>query len=95
MSLENTCDWAVVATCEVKNNGVKETFKKIIATFNYPFLAQDYIDKCLPVENKHRFEVKAIKDIVNPKNTHESICYKCHSVIENDNFCAICGACIS
>lgn len=58
--IENTCTWAVVATCEAKNNGVIETFKKIIATFDYPFLAQDYIEKCLPLENRNKFEVIAL-----------------------------------
>ena len=60
MKLENNCNWAVVATCEAKNNGVNEKFKKIIATFIYPFKAQDFIDKCLPAERKDKFEVVSI-----------------------------------
>lgn len=53
----NNTNWAVVATCTAKNDGKMETFKKIIATFNYPFHAHDFIEKCLPEENRDRFEV--------------------------------------
>lgn len=52
--------WAIVATCTVKNNGKNENFKKVIAAFTYPFLAQEYIDKCLPPENRDRFRIERI-----------------------------------
>lgn len=42
--------WAVVATCSAKNDGVVETWQKVCALFNYPFLAEDYIKKCLPTD---------------------------------------------
>lgn len=58
--MKNTCEWAVVATCTAKNNGVNEEFQKIIATFEYPFLANDYIEKCLPIENRNNFEIVAL-----------------------------------
>ena len=59
-NLKNETMWAVVATCTAKNNGIYEDFKRIIATFNYPDAAQDFIDKCLPAENKDKFEVTAL-----------------------------------
>ena len=61
--LENNCTWAVVANCEAKNDGVIEKFQKIIAVFNYPSAAHDFIDLCLPVENKEKFEVVNIEKL--------------------------------
>jgi hypothetical protein len=60
MALTNNLGWAVVATCTAKNNGVNENFQKIIATFDYPYLAQDFINKCLPEETKEKFQVVSI-----------------------------------
>lgn len=56
----NNCSWAVTVTRKAKNNGVYKEWKEIIATFLDPFTAQDYIDKCLPAENKDKFEVISI-----------------------------------
>lgn len=61
MEIKNHCDWAVITIYNTKNNGVMEKNIKIIATFDYPFLAQDFIDKCLPVENRERFRVVPMK----------------------------------
>ena len=59
-NLKNETMWAVVATCTAKNNGIYEDFKRIIATFNYPDAAHDFIDGGLPAENKDKFEVTAL-----------------------------------
>ena len=53
--------WAVVAECEVKNNGKSEKFKRIIALFDCPILAEEYIKKCLPEENKSKFSIERIE----------------------------------
>ena len=50
--------WAVVSKCSAKNNGVIEEWEQISALFPYPHLAQDYIDKVLPAENRDRFRVE-------------------------------------
>lgn len=50
--------WTVVAKCSAKNNGKIEEWEQISALFPTPDLAQDYIDKCLPAENKSRFRVE-------------------------------------
>lgn len=49
--------WAVVAICTAKNNGKIEEFKRIIATFICPTYAEDFINKCLPKENRNRFSI--------------------------------------
>jgi len=54
----NRLQWAVVAKCSAKNNGVVEEWGQISALFPYPDLAQDYIDNVLPAENKDRFRVE-------------------------------------
>lgn len=51
--------WAVMAKCEAKNNGVIEYFERKIAEFDYPIHAEDFIEKCLPKENKDKFYIKA------------------------------------
>lgn len=51
------CKWAVVAECECKNNGKIEKFENVIATFIYPHHAEDFIEKCLPKENRDKFKV--------------------------------------
>ncbi len=53
--------WAVVAECEAKNNGKIEKWKRVIALFNDPFHAKDYISKCLPDENKSKFAIERIE----------------------------------
>lgn len=53
-------NWAVVATRIAKNNGKIESHERIIAIFDYAHLAQDYIDKCLPPENRDRFKIERI-----------------------------------
>ncbi|MBO5609125.1 MAG: hypothetical protein J5929_01955 [Eubacterium sp.] len=56
-------DWAVVAECEAKNNGKVQKYEQAVALFDYPFLAQDYIDKCLPASNKDRFRVVPVETL--------------------------------
>lgn len=50
-------DWIVIAHCEAKNNGKIERFTREIAAFCIPWQAQDFIEKCLPVESRDKFEV--------------------------------------
>jgi len=57
------CNWAVVAKCQAKNNGVWEPFEKIVAAFQYPFNADDFIGKCLPQENRECFYIKYLPDL--------------------------------
>ena len=51
------CKWAVVAECEAENNGKAEKFERVIATFDYPFYAEEFIEKCLPKERQDKFKV--------------------------------------
>lgn len=51
------CNWVVIAHCEAKNDGKIEKFTSEIARFNYPFHAEDFIEKCLPRERRDKFEI--------------------------------------
>lgn len=55
--------WAVVAKCTAKNDGRIEEYEQISALFPYPDLAQDYIDKVLPAENRDRFRVAHLDNL--------------------------------
>lgn len=57
------CNWAVVAKCQAKNNGVWEPFERIVAVFCYPYNADDFIEKCLPKENRECFYKKYLPDL--------------------------------
>lgn len=59
----NKCEWAVVAECIAKNNGVEENFNRVVALFLYPATAHDFIEKCLPAETQDRFSVKHLADL--------------------------------
>lgn len=50
--------WQVIAECETKNNGKIEKFDRVIAVFFYPPNAYDFIEKCLPKENRSKFRVE-------------------------------------
>jgi hypothetical protein len=56
-------NYAVVAECEAKNDGKVEKHERVIALFDYPFLADDYIKKCLPLENQSKFKVVKLEDL--------------------------------
>lgn len=53
--------WAVLQECEAKNDGKIEKYKEVIALFNYPFHAEDYIKNCLPKENRDKFSIERIQ----------------------------------
>ena len=53
--------WQVIAECEAKNNGKILNFDKVIAVFDYPLNAYDFIEKCLPQENRSKFRVERLE----------------------------------
>ena len=53
--------WQVIAECEAKNNGKNEKFDRVIAVFEYPANAYDFIEKCLPQENRSKFRVEHLE----------------------------------
>ena len=57
------CKWAVVFEVNGENYDNKEKRTNVIAVFMYPFEAQEFIDKCLPLETKSRFFIKNIDTI--------------------------------
>ncbi len=57
----NNLQWQVIAECEAKNNGIDEKFDRVIAAFEYPSHAEDFINMCLPKENKSKFRIERIK----------------------------------
>lgn len=55
----NKCKWAVIATC--KASKFEPEFERIVAIFERPILAEEFIEKCLPAETKDRFTIKHIE----------------------------------
>lgn len=51
--------YSVIAICTAKNDGKDKNFERVIAQFDDPFHAEDFIEKCLPKENRDRFYIKA------------------------------------
>lgn len=54
----NNLNWLVCYDIDGSNYDDKQTRTVAIAAFTVPFAAQDFIEKCLPPENHHRFYVK-------------------------------------
>ena len=50
-------NYTVIAHCKAKNNGKWEEFTRKIAEFDLPLHAEDFIEKCLPKENRDKFEI--------------------------------------
>ena len=59
----NLIDWAVVSKIEKTDDGVKVEYYQVVARFDYPNLAEDFINKCLPEENRDRFQIIHMDDI--------------------------------
>ena len=51
------CKWAVAYKIDGKNYDDGKERIGVIAFFNYPDNARDFIEKCLPAETKDRFFV--------------------------------------
>lgn len=53
----NLCKWIVAYNIDGKfyDDGKERT--SVVATFRHPWLAEDFIEKCLPAENRKRFYV--------------------------------------
>lgn len=51
------CDWAVAFDTPAATQDDRQPKRSIDAWFCDPFLAREYIDKCLPAENRARFYV--------------------------------------
>lgn len=52
-------DWLVCYIIDGSTQDDKKDKEVVVAAFRYPDAAQDFIDKCLPEENKDRFYIRA------------------------------------
>lgn len=57
MKVFDSCNWAVCYTIPAETQDDRKPGRIVSAWFDKPFLAQDYIDKVLPQENRDRFYV--------------------------------------
>lgn len=48
--------WMVACKCRASK--FEKEYEKIIAVFENPLNAEEFIDKCLPVETRKRFYIK-------------------------------------
>lgn len=55
-----TLKWQVIAECEAVNNGKTEKFDRVIAVFDTPINAEDFINNCMPEERRDKFRVEHI-----------------------------------
>ena len=80
-------NWIVIAHCEAKNDGKIKHFTREIATFISPIHAEDFIEKCLPAENRDKFEI--IRKEVKTMNNQEIF----ETLLENESklFYAYCA----
>ena len=56
----NGCSWAVCYDIDGKYCDDKKAGTVTVAMFRYPYLAEEFIEKCLPSENRHRFYIKHV-----------------------------------
>lgn len=54
------CTWAVCYRIDEKTQDDGKEKEQITALFSYPFQAEDFIERCLPKENRDRFYVRHI-----------------------------------
>lgn len=52
--------WAVCSTIPADTQDDKTEKVSVVAVFDYPILAEDFIEKCLPKETKYRFYIVPI-----------------------------------
>lgn len=57
------CTWAVAYKIDGSNYDDKKDRVSVTALFRYPYQAEEFIEKCLPVETRNRFFVVNIDDL--------------------------------
>lgn len=58
----HNCTWAVCFDIDGIHYDDRQPRTTIVAVFRYPDAAEDFIQKCLPVETRSRFYVKHLDD---------------------------------
>lgn len=59
------CKWAVAHKIDKKTQDDKKTKIRVVAMFNTPINAEDFINNCLPKETKDRFFIIDIDELEN------------------------------
>ena len=62
MMITTLCTWAVCYDIDGKNYDDGQTRTSVTALFKDPYLAEDFISKCLPAETRSRFYVKRMAE---------------------------------
>ena len=55
--MKHLCTWAVCYDIDGSNYDDHQTRTSVTAIFEDPYLAEDFIEKCLPEETRSRFYV--------------------------------------
>ena len=61
----NNCKWAVAYKIDKETQDDRKTKINIVALFNYPSNAEEFIDNCLPGETKEKFFIIDIDELEN------------------------------
>lgn len=51
------CRWAVCYDIDGKNYDDRQPRTRTVAVFELPYQAEDFIEKCLPADNRERFYI--------------------------------------
>ena len=57
MKIFDSCDWAVCYTVPASTQDDRKPGRTVVAWFARPNAAQDFLEKCLPQENRDRFYI--------------------------------------
>ena len=59
----NDCKWAVAHKIDKETQDDRKAKTRVVALFNTPSNAEDFIEKCLPAETKERFFIIDIDEL--------------------------------
>ena len=59
----NDCKWVVAHKIDKETQDDRKTKIRVVALFNTPSNAEDFIEKCLPEETKERFFIIDIDEL--------------------------------
>lgn len=61
--MTNNCKWAVAHKIDKRTQDDRKTKIRVVASFNNPINAEDFINKCLPEETKEDFFIIFLDDL--------------------------------
>lgn len=63
MNAYEFCKWAVAYKIDGSNYDDKKERTSVVAVFNMPYQAEEFIEKCLPADTRERFFVVNVDEL--------------------------------